>query len=37
MDLEKAVEAASSAFKHWSKVSKVTNGRKPRRLWWISQ
>ena len=35
IDLEKAVEAASSAFKLWSKVSKVTNERKTRRQWWI--
>ena len=37
MDLEKAVDAASSAFKLWSKVSKVTKGRIPRRLWWIRE
>lgn len=30
MDLEKAVEAASSAFKLWSKVSKVTKGIRAR-------
>lgn len=35
IDLEKAVEAASSAFKLWSKVSKVTKEGKTRRQWWI--